>query len=551
MIIKTWRTHGIALFLLVGLMAGLVWAETLEFVTYYPATGNDLPDPLYVNSAGIGAGYNSQPVPANGLAVEGRVGMGTRTPAGLLDIRSILTAPGTPEDLLRVRGPDDGIGQVVFMPGNDVPGPGGPALNFGIGTATPLSGVDIVRPYDALYMRLRSTGVGDPDNYCAINLDADFGVVGSEADDQIWQIGHNRSATASHNFHVLYRDFNAGGGWQPVFVLQDSTNISLDVPMLAIGAYNATATIGINGNNTRMIQMERHTAPNTGGNNLTVRAGGTTVAATNRDGGNLVLSSGISTGTGASGIFMYTGIGSVSGTGDVVPTLQTVRLAIAGNGNVGIGLLNPGSALTVYRNGDAAYQSIWGTGDGDNFSALNLVSDEATDKFWQISHKQAAGVVNKFQIAYNNGVSWSFPFTITPGEFVGLGTDSPTEKLHVIGNILASGTITPSDVRLKSHIEPLTGVLQKIDAIEGVSYDWNDLYKAKGYPVLPERKEIGVIAQDVEKVFPELVYTSDGYKGLDYGKFTAVLLQAVKELKAENTSLKKRIEVLEKKENLP
>ena len=55
-----------------------------------------------------------------------------------------------------------------------------------------------------------------------------------------------------------------------------------------------------------------------------------------------------------------------------------------------------------------------------------------------------------------------------------------------------------------------------------------------------------MIAQDVEKVFPELVTESDGYKGIDYIRFAAVLVEGVKELKAKNEMLLKRIEELEK-----
>lgn len=61
------------------------------------------------------------------------------------------------------------------------------------------------------------------------------------------------------------------------------------------------------------------------------------------------------------------------------------------------------------------------------------------------------------------------------------------------------------------------------------------------------RRQVGVLARDVEAVFPELVGTSTGvYKGVEYSRLTAVLVEAVKELKAENEALKRRIELLEK-----
>ncbi|PIV31845.1 hypothetical protein COS33_00980 [Candidatus Wolfebacteria bacterium CG02_land_8_20_14_3_00_37_12] len=61
-------------------------------------------------------------------------------------------------------------------------------------------------------------------------------------------------------------------------------------------------------------------------------------------------------------------------------------------------------------------------------------------------------------------------------------------------------------------------------------------------------KHIGVIAQEIEEQFPELVVTgSDGFKSVAYDELSAIAIQAIKELKAENETLKKRIEALETK----
>jgi len=103
-----------------------------------------------------------------------------------------------------------------------------------------------------------------------------------------------------------------------------------------------------------------------------------------------------------------------------------------------------------------------------------------------------------------------------------------------------------SDIRLKINIQPLENVLDKMGRICGVTFDWNAQGKEVAGNKATGKREIGVIAQDVESVFPELVVTgSDGYKRVDYAKMTAVLIEAVKELKAENDNLKARIEALE------
>ena len=112
--------------------------------------------------------------------------------------------------------------------------------------------------------------------------------------------------------------------------------------------------------------------------------------------------------------------------------------------------------------------------------------------------------------------------------------------------VLAAGFTETSDAKLKTNIVPLANALEKLEQIRGVSFEWNEKSKSKGYAV--GQKNIGVIAQEVEAVFPEVVFTSedDGYKAVDYGRLTSVLIEAVKELKAMNEVLERRVEALEK-----
>jgi len=80
-----------------------------------------------------------------------------------------------------------------------------------------------------------------------------------------------------------------------------------------------------------------------------------------------------------------------------------------------------------------------------------------------------------------------------------------------------------------------------MSSLQGVSYEW----KTEEYPDfgLTEGKQIGLVAQDVEQVLPELVSEDkDGYKSVSYTKLTAVLVEAVKELKAENQKQKELME---------
>lgn len=92
---------------------------------------------------------------------------------------------------------------------------------------------------------------------------------------------------------------------------------------------------------------------------------------------------------------------------------------------------------------------------------------------------------------------------------------------------------TPSDYRLKTQITTLTRVLEKINQIRGVKFTYKDEHKyASGL-------KIGVIAQELQKVYPEMVTTGkDGYLKVDYTQLTGMLIQAVKEQQEELVEIK-------------
>ena len=129
---------------------------------------------------------------------------------------------------------------------------------------------------------------------------------------------------------------------------------------------------------------------------------------------------------------------------------------------------------------------------------------------------------------------------------VGIGTSAPTQKLHVVGNICYTGAIAAcSDIRYKTDISPIRNPLEKIMQMQGVTYDW----KIKEYPNMnfSNKLQIGFIAQDVEKIFPEMVFTDDaGYKSIDYSRLTPVLVETIKDQQKQINELFKRVETLEK-----
>jgi len=109
-----------------------------------------------------------------------------------------------------------------------------------------------------------------------------------------------------------------------------------------------------------------------------------------------------------------------------------------------------------------------------------------------------------------------------------------TGALTVTGAITATGEVTAyySDLKLKTNIVTIADALDKVEAINGVTFDPNETALALG---IDNRHQMGVIAQEVEAVAPELVCDSafKGYKTVRYDKLTALLIEAVKELSAK------------------
>ena len=104
---------------------------------------------------------------------------------------------------------------------------------------------------------------------------------------------------------------------------------------------------------------------------------------------------------------------------------------------------------------------------------------------------------------------------------------------------------TTSDRRYKTEIKPLERALDKVIMLNGVTYKW----RVSEFPEqqFDNNTHIGVIAQDVEEIFPELVSTDEnGYKSVQYGNFAPVLIEAIKELKAEKDDLQKQVDELKK-----
>jgi hypothetical protein len=179
----------------------------------------------------------------------------------------------------------------------------------------------------------------------------------------------------------------------------------------------------------------------------------------------------------------------------------------------------------------------------------DLVAAVAGTDYQAVLTNPVTGTGTATSVAY-----WSGTNTITSSSDLywdntnsrlGVGTNVPSYKLHVTGDIFGSTIYSSGDViayhssdeRLKDNITPIANPILKIQQISGYEFDWNNnqsIYKGH---------DVGVIAQEIEKIFPSLVNTNDtGYKGVKYDKLVALLIEGIKEQQKQIDELKQLIE---------
>ena len=272
------------------------------------------------------------------------------------------------------------------------------------------------------------------------------------------------------------------------------------------------------------------------------------------------------------------------------------------SGNVGIGTTDPGYLLTTADTGtttaanlanvvyvDAANERL-----GIGFAYPTCTLDIRTSSGGpginfqgpscpDVEIRSTTGNVSVVDFSNDSSIDYDMRIWLTgdnslaiDGGNFGIGTAAPTEKLDVSGVVRCVDLVETSDEQLKADVQPLGSVLGKLEQVRAVSFRWNEKAQALGATV--GTREIGVLAQELEQAFPELVTTPEPvaldellkgcseeiltpetrqrlqesaerthYKAVSYSKLTVVLLEAVKELQAKNESLEQRIQALEGK----
>ena len=218
-------------------------------------------------------------------------------------------------------------------------------------------------------------------------------------------------------------------------------------------------------------------------------------------------------------------------------------------GNVGIGTTSTLSTLTVGNTaGTIAGEltlnpcSTQYEGGQLNFkkSPLASTADWTIDQYGTSSSNARLRVFNS--ISETNGIS------ILENGNIGMGIIAPTVRLQVNGDIIANSIAGSSDIRYKTNIQPIKDALDKVKKLNGIYFNWNQ----KDFPTkdFSDKKEIGFIAQEVEKVLPELVIkdkTPDEYRSVNYDKVVALLVEAIKEQQLQIEALTKKVYELSNK----
>lgn len=238
------------------------------------------------------------------------------------------------------------------------------------------------------------------------------------------------------------------------------------------------------------------------------------------------------------------------------------RLVIDKIGNVGINGYAGIENMRVTDPSNAADFLLAGVGNGYDYSIIKLGSTGATpEKVYSLSHT----VENKYAITYYDGNEYLPRMIISEEGTISMNTwDVATEILDVNGNgrfrgvgsaasandlrITADGTLTTStsDARLKENFRPLVNSLDKVLRLNGMTFSWKESASSE--------RDAGLIAQEVEEVFPEAVFVNpnDGFYGINYSRFPALFVEAFKEQqqiinaqRSEIDNLRQRLERLE------
>jgi len=423
---------------------------------------------------------------AHNTYISGNVGIGTTAPVSLLElyktdaspILTITAATSTtysPQIAFRTGatpttnftlGVDISTGKLKIVPSSDITTSTGITIdsfgNVGIGTTNPLEKLDVygnlILSGSGRYLYFGTSTIGfREDAYGNLQFrhagSPDWITLGSQADDWSqtgnylypnslsWNLGVGTSTPSSA------LEVKNPTSTQPILTLRSYTGTSiltvLDDGNVGIGTTSPTATLHISSTNPAgAINIVNTT---TGASLLFVNAttgyvGINTQYPTSQLNvvGKTTLDQNIASSLEAPLVVNQGGTGWIA----AFYKNWSEKVVIDNSGNVGIGTTNPQGKFHLYDSESGAYARIQGVGDTYNFAALQLWSDETTDKYWGLVHRKYTTELNNFAIEEFDGSTYNQRLVIKPGGNVGIGTTAPAYKLTVNGDLYVSATST-------------------------------------------------------------------------------------------------------------
>ena len=221
-------------------------------------------------------------------------------------------------------------------------------------------------------------------------------------------------------------------------------------------------------------------------------------------------------------------------------TSGDAKLTISNDGNVGIRTKTPDQELEVQASVTPVIR-ITSTDTsiqiGESIGRLEMKSNDSSTggnnvMGYMDCTATNAGSSYALRFGTGNGAAATTKMSILQNGYLGVLDDTPSYQLDVTGTIRATGDVIAfSDVRVKENIKTIKSSLDKVSKLRGVEFN----------KIGENEKSIGVIAQEIEKVIPEVVKTDDeGMKSVAYGNISGLLIEAIKELKAEIDLLKSK-----------
>lgn len=226
---------------------------------------------------------------------------------------------------------------------------------------------------------------------------------------------------------------------------------------------------------------------------------------------------------------------------------NTNRMFLTSDGKLAIGSSTAASTLTVGAAdgtipGELTLNPAFTSNEGGQINIRKSLNGSTAD--WIVDQYGTTSSDARFRIF--NSLGETNGLTILENGNIGMGSLTPSVRLQVNGDIIANSIAGSSDLRFKKNIRPVQNALDKIKALRGVYFNWDQ----KAFPEkdFGAQDELGFIAQEVEKVVPEIV-TKDNtkyeYRSVKYDKLVALLVEAIKEQQKQIDSLK--IEIRKKK----